>query len=612
MTIFRKSVLVLLSIAILAAGRLPAQTEEANRIFGQAGAGTLTIVAYGADKAEIRKGSALALAEDVVATAYHVISDAFDAEAINSKGKKVKVEGVLGVDKARDIVLLKLKGKAAPLPIGTADNLVDGARVYALGSNNQAQLTIAEGTLRRVIDLAPEGRILAVAMTSAPDEFRGGPLLDVNGQLIGMLLVIGDRGLKFGLPVGVIVGVTRNAKAVDFKSWKQDSYLETAEGNFFAGKAAAALDEGMTARLHMEKAVKIDPSFLAGYVALADICLSQRDYTAALAAYQKVVELDASKADAYYGMGSVLLKQSRWKEAADAMQKAISLDYTGKDVYFGLGTAREELQDFAGAAEAYERYISLKPEAAWNAYMQLGICRTRLGQFDAAVAALLEAEKAQPKEVKVKIYLAEAYEKAGQLENAEGVNNALADLNPVDAKIYHRSSFRMYDGARRYDKAIAPAQKIVALEPQNETNHYYLGLTYFNLQRYDEAITAFQGGLAVKPDFAHAWYQIGSSYVQQKRFKEAAAAYTKFVEISPEEQSGWLSLGVCYMQLKNNEAALEPLRKSTELKPDNGVAWYNLALVYINLKDNYSAKEIYNRLLKIDPALAERLKKYLR
>jgi Tfp pilus assembly protein PilF len=66
------------------------------------------------------------------------------------------------------------------------------------------------------------------------------------------------------------------------------------------------------------------------------------------------------------------------------------------------------------------------------------------------------------------------------------------------------------------------------------------------------------------------------------------------------------------MQLKDHESALEPMKKSVELKPDNAVAQFNLAIVYINLKDNFSAKEIYNKLVTLDPALAEKLKKYLR
>ncbi|OGD22992.1 MAG: hypothetical protein A2Y70_07030 [Candidatus Aminicenantes bacterium RBG_13_64_14] len=614
MTGFRKGTLVLLCSIILTSFWGFSQTEEANSILGLAGGGVLTIIGYGADKAEIAnsRGSALALAEDVVVTAYHVIAQAFDVEAVNFKGKKVKIEGVLGVDKANDIALLKLKGKAQPLPIGTIDNLVEGARVFALGSNNLAKIIISEGTLRRVVDMGPEGKILDVAMASAPDEFRGGPLLDVNGQLVGMLLVLGDRGFKFGLPIGALASVSRTGKVVEFKAWTQENYFETVEGNVFAGRAAVALDDQMTARLYLEKAVKLNPNYLDGYVKLADIYAKQRDYNAAAEAYKKVTDLDASRADAFYGMGSVLMRQMKFKEAAEALEKAVALNVANKEVQFDLGTAYEELQEFDKAARAYEKFIALAPAGSWNAYLRLGVCRTKLAQFDAAIAALLEAQKAQPKDTKVNFSLAEAYEKAGQPEKAEAVYSILAEINPAEAKTYHRQSFRIYDVAGKYELAITPAKKVIDLEPKNEMNHYYLGLTYFKLQKYDEAVAAFQQGLAIKPDFPHAWFQIGSSYFNQKKYKEAAAAYKKYIEFTPDDPSGWLSIGVCYMQLKDHESALEPLKKCVELKPDNAVAWYNLAIVYINLKDNYSAKEVYNRLVTLDPALAERLKKYLR
>jgi len=606
----KKGTLVLICSIILASSWAFSQTEEANTILGQAGGGVLTIIGYGADKAEIVKGSALALTESVIVTAYHIIARAFDVEAVNMKGKKVKIEGILGVDKAHDIALLKLKGKAQPLPIGTIDNLAEGARIFALGSNESGQIVISEGTLRRAVDIGAEGKVLDVSL-SVPEQFCGGPVLDVNGQLVGMFLVL-ERSLKFGLPIGALVGVPQTGKVVEFKSWTRENYFETVEGSVFAGLVAAALDEQMTARLFLEKAVKLNPSYLDGYVKLAAIYANQRDYTAAAAAYLKVIELDASRADAFYGMGSVLMRQMKFKEAAEALEKAVALNVATKDVQFDLGTAYEELQEFDKAAVAFDKFIALAPAVTWNAYLRLGFCRTKLGQFDAAIAAFLEAQKAQPKDIKVNFSLAEAYEKAGQFEKAEAVYNILAEINPAEAKTYHRQSFRIYDVAGKYERAITPAKKVIDLEPKNETNHYYLGLTYFKLQKYDEAIAAFQQALAVKPDFPHAWFQLGSAYFSQKKFKEAAAAYKKYAEFSPDDSSGWLSIGVCYMQLKDHESALEPLKKCVELKPDNAVAWYNLAIVYINLKDFYSAKEVYNRLVTLDPSLAERLKKYLR
>lgn len=610
MTSARKAIPIFLSLALLASALGLAQTDEANRILNQAGGGVLTIVVYGEDKTEIAKGSALALAEDVVATAYHVIAKAFDIEALNIKGKKVKVEGVLGVDKSHGVALLKVKGKLQPLAIGNPESLAEGARLFALGSNESGQIVVSEGTFRRMAAIGPQDKVMEMSLT-IPEMFRGGPIFDVEGQLVGMALVF-ERGVRIGLPLGVLLGVPRAGRAEDFKSREKEDYYQTFEGASFAGLVAAALNEDMAARISLEKAVSLNPAFIEGHSFLADVYAKQRDYASAVGSYRKVTQLDGSRADVFYKLGSVLARTSNHKEAVQAMEKAVSLGIDNKEIRFELGTAYEELQDWERAAVAYEKYLSLKPEVVWNGYLRLGITRSKLGQHDAAIAAFLEARKAQPEDIKVNFSLAEAYEKAGRLEDAEAVFDNLAAINPAEAKIYHSQAIRMYDAAGKYDKAVGPARKIVKLEPGNEMNLYNLGLMYFKLQDYKQAIEAFQQCLAAKPDYAYAWFQIGSSHIQKKAYKEAAEAYRKFVELSPDEPSGWLSLGVSYMQLKNFEAALEPMRKAVELKPDNAAAVYNLAIVYINLKDNYSAKEMYNKLVTLDSGLAEKLKKHIR
>ena len=211
MTLFRKACFFLMGSLVLGSSWAAAQTEEANNILGQAGPSVLALVSYGSDKAEILKGSAFALGEDVVVTAYHVVSQAFDVEGLNIKGKKVKLEGILGVDKNHDIAILKLKGKIPALSVGSVDALAAGARLFALGSNESGQVVITEGTFRKVVDLGPAGKIIEVTM-SVPDQFRGGPLVDINGQLIGMLFV-GDRGLRFGLPITSLVSVSRGGRS---------------------------------------------------------------------------------------------------------------------------------------------------------------------------------------------------------------------------------------------------------------------------------------------------------------------------------------------------------------------------------------------------------------
>jgi tetratricopeptide (TPR) repeat protein len=612
MTKTRNISLALAGIVLMAGVPAFSQTEDATRILDLANGGVVALVIYGADKAEVAKSSAMALGADILATSYHAISQAYDVEVLTAKGKKIKVDGIVAVDKANDVALLKLKGKVQPLNVSVAgpQSLTAGARLFALGSNESGQVTVSEGTLRRFVDIGPQEKVMELSLATT-DQASGGPLLDIGGQVVGILIVL-DRGVRVGLPVDVIQKISRSGKVADFKSWTREDYFSLFEGASFGGRVAAALDETTSARTRLEKAVKLNPSFTEGFGLLAAIYDKQRDYPGAIEAYQKVAALDSSRADAFLGLGSVLKRTSKYQEAAAALEKAIALNINTKEVFFELGDTYEAMQDWAKAADAYEKYLAAKPEVTWNGYLKLGICRVRLQQYDAAIAAFLAAQKGQPKDLKVNFSLAEAYEKAGQLEKAEEVYNNLAQINPAEARSYYTQALRIYNGAGKFDKAIGPAKKIVELEPKNEMNVYNLGLMYFQLKNYNEAIAAFKQCLAIKADVPNAWFQIGSAYLNEKMYKEAIDAFKKFTAMSPDEPGGWLSMGVCYMYLKNFEGALEPMKRAVDLKPDNANAQFNLAIVYINLKDNLSAREIYKKLATLDPGLAEKLKKYLR
>ncbi len=612
MNAFRRVSLAVMAMALLVFTAALAQTEDAARIEKQAEGGVLALVIYGADKTEVGKASAMALTEDILATAYHVISQAYDVEAVSSKGKKMKIDGIVGFDKNLDVALLKLRGKVQPLTVSVSgpEALAEGARLFALGSNESGQIVVSEGTLRKYFEVGPGQKAMEIAL-SLPDQFSGGPIIGIGGNVQGMAILLGQQ-LQLGLPISAVQKVSRSGKVTEFKSWTRQDYFSLPEGATFGGRVAAALDNLSAARMHLEKAVSLIPSFTEGYWLLANVYDQERDNSLAIDAYKKVIELDPSRAAAYAGLGGVLKRVGQIKEAAEALEKAISLNIESKEIFFDLGDAYEALENWAAAASAYEKYLSLKPEMSWNGELRLGLCRAKLGQYDAAIAAYLEALKEQPADLKVNFSLAEVYEKAGQLDKAEEVYSRLAQINPAEAKTYYSQIMRMYDSAEKYDKAIGPAQKIVELDPKNESNIYNLGFMYFKLQKYDQAVEQFKQCVALKPDFATAWFQIGSSYFNEKKYAEAIEPFKKYTELVPDEPNGWLSLGVQYMFLRNFEKALEPMKRCVELKPDNPNAQYNLAIVYLNLKDNLSARDIYKKLTTLDPALAEKLKKFLR
>ncbi len=598
-------------LVLFAAGTyIFSQTPEATSLYEKNKEGVLALYVYGADKQLVAKGMGFGVSEGVIVTSYHLVSQGRDVEGVSVKGKKTKVEGIISVDRGLDIAILKIKGKIQDITLGDSADLKPGARIFALGANETGDIVISEGTIRNLHQLGATQPIIEPSL-AIPEGFNGGPVLDLEGKAIGLVLILEKTG-RVVIPVNLWKNLPKTGKMTAFKDWAQDDYFNGFEGAFLAGRIFALIDDLGNGARYLERVIKLNPATLEAHALLASIYSTQRNYSAAVAAYSKVVELDPNRAEAHFGLGNVYFRMQRWKEAIASLEKAISLNISKKEAYFTVGNAFEELRDFAKAAEAYEKYLNEKPETAWLGYMRLGLCRKELGQFDLAVAALEAALKEKPEDIKVNFSLAEAYHKAGQLEKAEAAYANLAVLNPQDAITYYGAVVRMYDEASRFENAIGAAKKVIELNPKSEIAVYNLGIMYQKLERYDEAIQTFRQALAIKPDYDAAHYNIGFCYSKQKKHKESIGAFKNYVALVPDSADAWLNIGVSYMQLSDFEEALEPLKKCVELRPDYGVALFNLAITYLNLKDNYSARDVYRTLVTVDSDLAERLKKYLR
>ena len=97
----------------------------------------------------ISLGSGFFVRSDVVVTNYHVIEGATDGFAkIVGKTTIYHIEGVLGIDKAKDLALLKLTGvNGKPLSLADVSKIEVGQEVFALGNPKGLEGTISPGII---------------------------------------------------------------------------------------------------------------------------------------------------------------------------------------------------------------------------------------------------------------------------------------------------------------------------------------------------------------------------------------------------------------------------------------------------------------------------------
>ena len=124
-------------------------------------------------------------------------------------------------------------------------------------------------------------------------------------------------------------------------------------------------------------------------------------------------EVDGALAD--------LLLSSDPSAAAESARSALDSEKLSAEGYVGalaaLSQAHLRAEEYDLAEKSLERLVRVERRASF--WLQLGICRGKLGKTEAAIAAVSEAVKIDPAHVDARSLLAALYEQAGQSDRAE-------------------------------------------------------------------------------------------------------------------------------------------------------------------------------------------------
>lgn len=178
-------------------------------------------------RTEIPRGSGTGFVWDDsghIVTNFHVIAGATDL-TVTTMDQAIYRARLVGADPDKDVAVLQVTDKDAiqkfrPVKVGSCSNLMVGQRVFAIGNPFGLDHTLTQGIvsgLGRVINSPSDGRpISGVIQTDAvvnPGN-SGGPLLDVNGRVIGINSAILDptqtgsySGVSFAIPIDTVKGV---------------------------------------------------------------------------------------------------------------------------------------------------------------------------------------------------------------------------------------------------------------------------------------------------------------------------------------------------------------------------------------------------------------------
>ena len=150
--------------------------------------------------------SGIAYAEDLILTADHVVTREDDIKVLLPDGKNLKAT-LAGRDPGSDLALVRLAEKALS-PAKTSDAVKVGQLVLALGRPNSAGMQASWGIVTAISGPARTFRgglldeYISTETTPYPG-FSGGPLVNTEGEVLGLNTSGLTRGSSLTIPVKV-------------------------------------------------------------------------------------------------------------------------------------------------------------------------------------------------------------------------------------------------------------------------------------------------------------------------------------------------------------------------------------------------------------------------
>lgn len=250
-------------------------------------------------------------------------------------------------------------------------------------------------------------------------------------------------------------------------------------------------------------------------------------------------------AGAWYTIGISHYLQAHYDTAIEPLKRYIDITSKAKHevdasartalarAYFFLERYDEALPLLAGAAteKSASPNAERAKEIAANSYY-LGVVYFKREDDDRAITALREAVKGNSEDTAAMELLAESLMRKARKPNSDARWNEAAEIAEKlkairdDLKTANILG-RAYLGAKRFDSAVGPLEKIAKANPDNGQAWLYFGIALSRSGRMRRAMEALEITIQLIPESIPALSELGYVYEADKQYQQALRIYEK-------------------------------------------------------------------------------------
>jgi regulator of sirC expression with transglutaminase-like and TPR domain len=227
-SLFAVTVFVFSAAAFAESPMTPPQVQD---LVARAKPSVVVITFTGRDGDRQGLGSGVIIdGQGLIATNLHVIGEARPIRVQLADGRAFDVVSIEAMERHHDLALLRIDARDLPaLPLGDSDSLQEGEPVVAIGNPLGLERSVVSGVLSGKREV--EGRpMLQLAMPIERGN-SGGPLLDLQGRVIGLITLKSAKteNLGFAAPINQLKPLLARPNPIPMEKWLTIGVLDPAE-----------------------------------------------------------------------------------------------------------------------------------------------------------------------------------------------------------------------------------------------------------------------------------------------------------------------------------------------------------------------------------------------
>lgn len=512
----------------------------------------------------------------------------------------------------------------------------EDAQLMALAGQSYMQVRDfdkASGYLEKAAELAPKAAgvrtSLGLSKLAQGDQARGlkelemATSLDPKSAEASIALVQTQLGMKqYDKALETIAGMEQRQP--------DNPQVHNLKGIVLQGKGDAA-----RARAAFDKAVALQPTFMAAVANLARLDLMEKQPEAAKGRFQKVLEKDKNNIEAMTALGELAMAQKRpeetttWLEKAsnvnpDAVSPALNLGMhylrlnqpqktlslarklqpanpTNPALLELLGQAQMATKDTAGALDTYGKLAALMPKSAL-AQMRLAGVYKAMNNETSAASHLRRAVDLQPSFIPARLAQIDAAIRAGRGEEALQIARDVQKLDPKAAVGY------LLEG----DVLLAQQKPALAVQAYEKAQSLGASPELFvkTLQalgmagKRQEVKTRGAQWLNQHPDDVRVALMVAETNLSSKEYKPAIAVLERALKAAPGNPLVLNNLAWAYQQEKDPRA-LATAEQAFKAAGDNPGVMDTLGWLLLEKGDTARALPLLQKAAEKAPASPE-------